>query len=203
LILHLLLSFFLLIIKILQDELPVIASLKGMCKTATREISWEDGDKVNLMPLFVKDASMAQSEDEVGVAVRITLSSITTANEYQIFSSLRQGNITDVLELIDQHVGVNACDEWGQTPLMIAVQMNRIDVVAALLNTRKPKVDVNAAKSVRNKLILFFFCIVISFFSVSIQVWLHCIVLRHRKVFPKYYHRSVTTWGRPQCCHLC
>lgn len=117
-----------------------------MCKNGVRRISWEEASYVNLLPLFVKDPDVDNAD--VGVSIDVTITSITTAAEYEIFSSLRQGNTTHVLDLVDQHVGVNAVDEWGQTPLMIAVQMNRIDIVAALLNTRKPKVDVNAAKPV-------------------------------------------------------
>ena len=122
-------------------------SLKGMCVHATRQITWATGDKINLLPLFVKDTTEEDAEE--GIRIRITVDSITTSEEYEIFSSLRVGNITRALDLIDSHVGVNAVDEWGQTPLMIAVQMNRMEVVAALLNTRMPKVDVNAVKPVR------------------------------------------------------
>lgn len=117
-----------------------------MCRHAVRQITWTDGSKINLLPIFVKDHFMSNPED--GVSIRLTVDSITTATDYQIFSSLREGNITQVLDLIDSHIGVNAVDEWGQTPLIIAVQMNRMEVIAALLNTRMPKVDVNAAKSV-------------------------------------------------------
>lgn len=128
-----------------KEESPILSSLKGMCRHAVRQITWTDGSKINLLPIFVKDPFMSNPED--GVSIRLTVDSITTATDYQIFSSLREGNITQALDLIDSHIGVNALDEWGQTPLIIAVQMNRMEVIAALLNTRMPKVDVNAAKS--------------------------------------------------------
>jgi ankyrin repeat protein len=116
-----------------------------MCKNATRQLTWRNPAKINLLPLFVKENSLSE---DTGLSIQLTVNSITTASEYQIFSSLRQGNITQVLDLIEEHIGVNAVDEWGQTPLMISAQMNRMEVIAALLNTRMPKVDINAAKSV-------------------------------------------------------
>lgn len=126
----------------------MISSIKGMCKNATRRVIWDDPSKVDLQPLFVKNVDVNGAD--VGVAVDITAAFVTTSEEYQIFSSLRSANFTNVVELIDDHVGVNAVDEWGQTPLMIAVQLKHLPVIAALLNTRLPKVDVNAAKSVRS-----------------------------------------------------
>jgi ankyrin repeat protein len=125
-----------------------------MCKNATRRIIWDDASKVDLQPLFVRHgASNAELE---AVSLDITTSHVTTSEEYQIFSSLRAGNYSNVVELIENHVGVNAVDEWGQSPLMIAVQLKHLPVIAALLNTRLPKVDVNAAKPVSMVLILVF-----------------------------------------------
>lgn len=129
-----------------QGESPIHASVKGMCKGATRRIRWANANDVDLHPLFVKDKNVDKDAD--GLAIDITVAFITTSEEYQIFSALRTGNMTYVSDLIDNHVGVNAVDEWGQTPLMIAVQMKYLPIIAALLNTRMPKVDVNAAKPV-------------------------------------------------------
>ncbi len=116
-----------------------------MCKGATRRISWSNPANVDLYPLFVKELN----SDSQALSVDITVAYVTTSEEYQIFSALRSGNMTFVTDLIDNHVGINAVDEWGQTPLMIAVQMKYLPIIASLLNTRMPKVDVNAAKPVR------------------------------------------------------
>ncbi len=129
-----------------QDESPVLASVKGMCKNATRRIIWDEPSKIDLYPLFVKGGKVDSSHD--GLYLDITTAYVTNSEEYKIFSSLRESNFTNVSEMIDNHIGVNAVDEWGQTPLMIAVQMKHLPIVAALLNTRLPKVDVNAAKPV-------------------------------------------------------
>ncbi len=117
-----------------------------MCKNATRRIIWDEPSKIDLYPLFVKGGKVDSSHD--GLYLDITTAYVTNSEEYKIFSSLRESNFTNVSEMIDNHIGVNAVDEWGQTPLMIAVQMKHLPIVAALLNTRLPKVDVNAAKPV-------------------------------------------------------
>jgi ankyrin repeat protein len=72
---------------------------------------------------------------------------ITDTTDYQIFDAFKRDNLSRVLDLVDSHVGVNAMDEYGQTPLMMAVSKQYLPVIASLLNTRRPKVDVNAAKS--------------------------------------------------------
>jgi ankyrin repeat protein len=48
--------------------------------------------------------------------------------------------------LDDVYVGINAIDKWGQTPLMIAAIEQKNAELAALLNTRRPSVDINKAK---------------------------------------------------------
>jgi ankyrin repeat protein len=116
-----------------------------MCKNGTRRLIWEDATKMNSFPIFL-DANVGLSESQSAIYLDLHIDAITKANEYQIFSSMRLENYSHVFDLIDSHVGVNAVDEWGQTPLMVAVQTNRMDIVAALLNTRLPKVDVNTAK---------------------------------------------------------
>eukprot|EP01042_Synura_sphagnicola_P004854 gene4854-biopygen5192 len=49
--------------------------------------------------------------------------------------------------MIAEHKGVNAVDEWEFTPLMYAVQKSDLMLLSALLNSRKPIVDVNAMKA--------------------------------------------------------
>lgn len=121
-----------------------------MCKNATRRIIWDEVDDSNFSPIFNKEK---EKVDELGISIDLTVVHITTPENYQIFSALREGNTSLVFDLIEAHQGVNAVDEWGQTPLMIAIQMNKIDIISSLLNTRMPKVDVNFVKHV-NKFIL-------------------------------------------------
>jgi ankyrin repeat protein len=74
------------------------------------------------------------------------MDSITSTEDYAIFDALKADNTTLALELIEQHKGVNAIDKWGQTPLMIAALEQRYTEIAALLNARRPSVNVNMAK---------------------------------------------------------
>jgi len=117
-----------------------------MCKNATRAISWSSPSKVDLRPLFVK-ASSGQLSDGLTITIRVV--HITDADNYRIFDYIKSGNISAALDMIDEHKGVNAVDEWGQTTLMTAVQMNSLELISSLLNTRRPRVNVNMAKSVR------------------------------------------------------
>jgi len=133
----------------MSEELPVPLALKGMCKNATRRVSWENAPKVNLQPIFLSAEAGLSVEDQ-GVSIDITLVHITEPEDYRIFDFLRTSNSSAALDLIEQHKGINAFDEWGQSALMMAVQLKKLEIVAGLLNTRMPKVNVNIAKSVSN-----------------------------------------------------
>ncbi|KAJ1431981.1 ankyrin repeat-containing domain protein [Ochromonadaceae sp. CCMP2298] len=130
-----------------SEELPVNALLAGMCVNETRRITWVDSADVNMQPVF----SVEKLADlDQGISLTITVGTITTALEYAIFDLLRAKNTKSTsaaLDLIEAHMGVNAVDEWGHTPLMVAVQGERMEVVAALLNTRMPTADLNKEKS--------------------------------------------------------
>jgi len=116
-----------------------------MCYNSTRSITWEEADKVNLLPIFFTDSNLKESDQ--GLSIEIYLAHVTSSEDYAIFDLLRNGSSAGVLDMIENHQGVNAIDEWGQTPLMMAVQLQKLEVVAALLNTRNPYVNVNAAKA--------------------------------------------------------
>lgn len=118
-----------------------------MCKNSTRKVLWEDVAKVDMQPIFVKtDLELASQES--GVSIELTVIHITEPEDYRIFDHLKSGNMTGALDMIEEHKGINALDEWGQSALMMAVRMKKLEIVAALLNTRMPKVNVNVAKSV-------------------------------------------------------
>lgn len=122
-------------------------AVRGMCLGATRKISWPAASLANLFPIFAHRAqSMYTSIEDESLTAVITMDSITTVDDYAIFDAIKADNSSKVLELIDQHKGVNAIDKWGQTPLMIATIQQRYTELAALLNTRRPSVQINAAK---------------------------------------------------------
>lgn len=132
-----------------KDELPLHQAIKGMCQNSTRSLQWASISKlrgVALSPIvgFSKDLVL-DSEEALEMDVHIEY--ITEPFDYQIFDAFKHENLSKVLDYIDEHVGINAMDEYGQTPLMIAVSKQYDAVVASLLNARRPKVDVNMAKT--------------------------------------------------------
>ena len=126
--------------------LPKHKYINGLCVNETRILQWESGADLNLSPIPVDPNNLVDVDEKV--SVEFTIEHITVPSDYQIFGAWREGNVSLVLDLITEHKGINAVDEWGQTMLMHAVQKGSIEVVSALLNTRMPKVDVNIAKSV-------------------------------------------------------
>lgn len=129
-----------------SNDLPVMNVLSGMCKNSTRRLTWDTPTRVNLSPIFLKTDGGMNTLDQ-GVSVLITVVHVTEAEDYKIFDYLRYKNITAALDMIEEHRGVNAVDEYGQSTLMMSVQMENLAMVSALLNTRMPKVDVNLPKS--------------------------------------------------------
>lgn len=117
-----------------------------MCQNGTRKITWEEPANLNLEPILHFDNEISELEESVSFIT--TVVHITDNEDYQIFDAMHSGNISLVLDIIESHKGVNAVDEYGQTALMAAVSAQNIPIISGLLNTRRPKVDVNMAKSV-------------------------------------------------------
>lgn len=105
---------------------------------------------MNLQPVFFS-TDPGRVLQGMGVSIDLTIVHITDPEDYRIFDHIRSGNSSAAMDMIDQHKGINAFDEWGQSALMMAVQTKKLELVAALLNTRMPKVNVNIAKSVRTQ----------------------------------------------------
>lgn len=132
-------------------DMPIYRGLKGMCKNSTRKLSWENSYGVNFAPIFASDTGShyALTSQRVELSIEITINHITEAKDYRIFDLLKTKSVTSVLDVIEERQGVNAVDEYEQTPLMIATMRELLPVVAYLLNTRRPSVDINMAKSVK------------------------------------------------------
>lgn len=128
------------------DNLPISRGLKGMCQNSTRDLIWDSALNVNFSPFILYESAYSQHDE--GVTVRIHLNYITMQNDFQIFDVLRSDDTAAVLDMIEEHRGINAVDEWGQSSLMIALVTQKLPVFAALMNTRRPMVDVNFVKSV-------------------------------------------------------
>lgn len=132
-----------------DDTVPINRGLKGMCKGSSRRIVWDkDSSEINLHPLFAQEISAKLINSDESFSIEFILNHITDINNYQIFSAFKSKNISMIMDLIDSHLGVNAVNEWGETPLMMATTRQMFPVIAHLLNTRMPAVEVNMAKSV-------------------------------------------------------
>ena len=117
-----------------------------MCLNSTRMFTWPHIDGVNLFPLIQPDLHELIAPN-IKICLNVTLHQITNPTDYAIFDALRAGNYSHVIDMITEGDGINAFDEWGHTPLMLATQNDAIQVIAALLNARRPKVDVNLSKA--------------------------------------------------------
>ena len=73
-------------------------------------------------------------------------SNVTTAEDYKIFTALHSDDTETVLTMIQSNIGINAVDKWGQTPLMLSAIKKSDAIFIELLNSRKIKVNINAAK---------------------------------------------------------
>lgn len=155
----------------------------------TRRIVWSFPNEVDLEPIFHELQDIEQ-----GMHIDVTVTSITTTEEYAIFDAINNRNLSLVLDYIDQRVGLNSVDEWGQTPLMIAIQLNQLDMIAALLNSRMPRVDVNRAKSVSLLSFLTFLCV--AYFYAFLSVRIHCLILCRAKSSKFDYYWPVKTWSK-------
>jgi len=95
------------------------------------------------------DGFLTNVEDKRrGGAVTLTLKvlSVTAAADYAIFSLIVSKDIAGAIDLVKAGIGVNARDQHGLTPLMHAVQPKQQLLIAALLNSARPKVDVNLGR---------------------------------------------------------
>jgi hypothetical protein len=128
----------------LQDEYSLHGALTGICKNETRRIYFSTSWDVNLSPILPTISKY--SIDHEPLTVEVTVRHITSADEYSIFPALREGNISLAFDLLEAHIGVNAVDEYGQSPLMIAIINNHVHIIAELMNTRKPTVDINFSR---------------------------------------------------------
>lgn len=88
-------------------------------------------------------APFLTSTQDATLIARVWVDAITPAEDWTLFGALAERNSSKVLDMIDEHKGVNAVDELGYSPLMRAVLQDAQTVAFALLNARRPRVDVN------------------------------------------------------------
>ena len=118
--------------------------IKGMCPGYTRKLSYETTEGIDLDPLFSSTGSFLR--DNHAIDLTITIQHVTGPKEFAIFDAIHSRNTSGIIDLIDDHRGINARDQQGATPLMLITQQGALSVIAALLNARMPKVNTNLAK---------------------------------------------------------
>jgi hypothetical protein len=121
--------------------------LLGMCAGEVRKLTFGAA---------AFDITGSDGEGNPPFTSTLTLITVTKAKDYEIFSLIDSGNVGGILDMVDNHTGVNAVDQFGNSALMSAVQLSSMSAVqtggnmqmafAALLNSWRPKVHVNFAK---------------------------------------------------------
>lgn len=127
------------------EESSVSSALVGMCEGSKKKLTIDTTNTKTVLEPILIPASHDKNDKIIYATVNVR--HITTSEEYQIFTALRDKNLTKSVQLIQNHTGINVFDEWGQTPLMIATINNYLFVVSALFNTVRPPVDVNMTKN--------------------------------------------------------
>jgi ankyrin repeat protein len=131
------------------DSIPMKMSMIGMCENSTKRFIYRISKDADLSAIIIKRSIKEMFKNlEESISMDLTLHHITAQKDYKIFDFFNDGNSSKVMDMVWDHVGVNAVDSWGQSPLLIAVSNKDIPVISGLLNTRRPSVNVNFVKSV-------------------------------------------------------
>ena len=113
--------------------------LLGMCAGERRRLTFS-GHAFGL--------SEAEAAGAPTVVSEVELLTLTTEGDFHVFDLIDKGDVGAIMEMVDNHAGVNAVDRHGNSALMAAVQGgSRMQmVVATLLNAWRPKADVDFVK---------------------------------------------------------
>lgn len=69
-----------------------------------------------------------QPDDTAAHQTAPSINNLEKAANMSLFDAVEQGDISLILQLLDDGADMNATDQQGRTPLMIAVHTNRLDV---------------------------------------------------------------------------
>jgi len=124
----------------------------GMCANSSRIAKFNlDNEDMSIYPIDGPPGVKTGSESEVEFEVKLHF--LTKSYDYAIFPLLEENKVGRILDYIEHlegpkhtHRGINAVDHHGQSSLMVATMNNQLTVVAVLLNTRRPRVDIDMAK---------------------------------------------------------
>ena len=97
-----------------SDEL---SPLIGVCLNDSTSLSFKGERTVDISPIVT---SAIHLTSEVTMTLLIKIHEITTDEDFAIFRALQENRTGEVYSMLEHHRGVNAVDQWGQTPLMLA-----------------------------------------------------------------------------------
>ena len=113
------------------------AGLVGMCAGEVRKLTYT-----------ASAFQISEAHADAMFTATVTLLSLTKPDDYAVFAAIDSGDVGTILDMVDNHTGVNAVDRYGNSALMSAVSIggSMQMAVASLLNSWRPKVDVNFVK---------------------------------------------------------
>merc|ERR1719473_666831 len=93
--------------------------LLGMCAGEVRKLTFGAA---------AFDITGSDGEGNPPFTSTLTLITVTKAKDYEIFSLIDSGNVGGILDMVDNHTGVNAVDQFGNSALFYAVTQAEGDV---------------------------------------------------------------------------
>lgn len=130
-------------------------ALVGMCRNTSRMLTWSIGDGTPVLdvltPLVDEDGVKLITPAQ-NISIVLTTHHITTPEDFAIFDALDRNDLPTVMDFVSDNErkgvfrGINAVNEHGTSAFMVACRRPVMQVVAAFLNARRPRLDVNFAK---------------------------------------------------------
>lgn len=88
-----------------DNDLALVKCLKQMCQNSTRSLHFESSFGVDFSPFLHINSSYSRSTESITLIVHI--STVTAQYDFSIFDAINSGNNSMVLDLIEEHRGMN------------------------------------------------------------------------------------------------
>jgi hypothetical protein len=89
-----------------DDDLVIVKGLKEMCLNSTRSLHFESSFGVDFSPLLPINSTYSRLSESISIIVHI--STVTKQQDFSIFDAINSGNSSMVLDLIEEHKGIDA-----------------------------------------------------------------------------------------------
>ena len=94
-----------------------LSQLVGVCLNDSISISLEGEKNLDISPIVTRTIHLTAA---VTLNLFIKIREITSDEDFAIFKALQEDRSGEAYTMLEHHRGVNAVDQWGQTPLMLA-----------------------------------------------------------------------------------